>query len=127
MTYQPAPWPPDMSYGAPTLKHTSILDLVVALVLAVVYGVVTAGILFFSLFAMMATDSCSDVRPCNYDAFSAAYVVLWGGSAAIALAMVVGVIWMSVKRRLMSWVPLSAIVLEIPVVLIAVALAQQLQ
>ncbi|NDZ95076.1 hypothetical protein G3I13_07250 [Streptomyces sp. SID6673] len=95
--------------------------------LALAYCIATAGILYVSLFAVMGTASCSDARPCDYDKLTAGHAVLWGGSAIIALLMVIGMIAMLVVRRLTFWIPLSAIVLEVPVVALAIALAEQMQ
>ncbi|MGV9709246.1 hypothetical protein ACWDTI_01090 [Gordonia sp. NPDC003424] len=138
MTYPPpgSPMYPDMPPSgmayppgpprAPAAQRSTV-DLVIASLLALVYLAGTALILFFSLFAVMATDACSDVRPCDYDMLTYGYLVLWGGSAGIVLALVAGMIWMFVRRQWMSWIPLSAIVLEVAVVVVAVALAQQMQ
>lgn len=49
-----------------------------------------AGVLplfwFFSLFAMMGTDVCSDTSPCQYGFIYGAYGVGWVGAAVAAIA-----------------------------------------
>ncbi|CAM3625589.1 Vitamin K epoxide reductase family protein [Tsukamurella ocularis] len=82
-----------------------ILDTVVTIALFGVYSVVVLGLLYFSLFWVMATDSCG-ANDCDYDKLSTAYVLNdVGGIIAFLVTLVVAVVLM-VRRTPAFWLPL---------------------
>lgn len=109
-----APVPPQYRYPAtmPVAQQVPthwpawrIIDLVATIALFVVYAVGVLGLLYFSIFWVMATDSCG-ANDCDYDKLGTAYVLNdIGGVVVFVVALVVAVILL-VRRRPAFWLPL---------------------
>lgn len=82
-----------------------IADVVMTIALFVVYAVGVLGLLYFSIFWVMATDSCG-ANDCDYDKLGTAYVLNdLGGIVVYVVSLVVAVVLM-VRRTPAFWLPL---------------------
>lgn len=84
----PPPWPGGYPYPGtypPPQPPPRRLDRALSLTLWWIPAAVLPLFWFYSLFAMMGVDACSDTRPCQYGFIYGAYAVAWIGAAAAAL------------------------------------------
>ncbi|AUN42016.1 hypothetical protein ASU32_20060 [Tsukamurella tyrosinosolvens] len=114
----PAPMPaPPAPNRWPTWR---ILDTVVTIALFAVYSVVLLGLLYFSVFWVMATDSCG-ANDCDYDKLGTAYVLNdLAGGVVFLVTLVVAVVLM-VKARPAFWLPLVGGVVQLGLFLAAMS------
>ncbi|CAM3134486.1 Vitamin K epoxide reductase family protein [Tsukamurella hominis] len=97
-----------------------IVDLVATIALFVVYAVGVLGLLYFSIFWVMATDSCG-ANDCDYDKLGTAYVLNdIGGVVVYVVALVVAVI-LVVRRRPAFWLPLVGGAVQVGLLLAAMS------
>ncbi|MGX9296045.1 DUF6264 family protein [Tsukamurella paurometabola] len=103
--WYPAPRPPAAPYTPTRWPTWRIVDMIATIVLFTLYGVALLGLLYFSVFWVMATDSCG-ASDCDYDKLSAAYVLndLVGG-VVFLVTLVVAVVLL-VRRTPAFWLPL---------------------
>ncbi len=74
----------------------SVVDGVAAAVLSALAALAALSSVGFSLFFVMATDSCGP-DTCKGSRLAAAYVITWGGVVAAAVTAVVGMV--AAQRR----------------------------
>jgi hypothetical protein len=104
-----APQYPYPYYQAHPPRRHSVVDITVTSILSAVAGLAALGTLGFSMFFVMATDSCGD--QCNYSALNEAYLVTWGGVGIAVTIAASGVILAAVRGRMMWIWPTLALVL----------------
>lgn len=98
-----------------------IIDLVATISLFMVYAVEMLAVLYFSVFWVMATDSCG-AGGCDYDKLTTAYVLNdVCGIIVYPITLVVGVVLL-VRGRPALWLPILGGAVQ--VALLAAALGQ---
>lgn len=104
---------------APTRWPTwRIVDVVVTIVLFGLYGTVLLGLLYFSIFWAMATDSCGSTG-CDYDKLDNAYALNdLAGVIVFAVTLVVAVV-LAVLRKPVFWLPLLGCAIQVGLFLAA--------
>ncbi|HEY1842002.1 MAG TPA: hypothetical protein VGG53_17600 [Mycobacterium sp.] len=112
---------PHPYYPAHRPRRHSVVDVTITSILSVLAGLAALGTVGFSLFFVMATDSCGE--HCDYRALNAAYLVTWGGVGVAVLIGASGVIVAAVRGWLMWVWPALAMVLIIAAFAIGVHLA----
>jgi hypothetical protein len=108
-------------HRAPAPKRRSQLDIVATVILFAIAAMAGLASLWYSLFFVMATDSCG--TQCNTAALGWAYVVTWGGIATAAMVAIVGIVVAAARGRVMWIWPTLALVLVVVGSVIGVLLA----
>ncbi len=82
-----------------------IVDVVATISLFVVYAVGLLALLYFSVFWVMATDSCG-ANDCDYGKLGTAYVLNDGVGIVVYVVTLVVAVVLVVRRRPAFWLPL---------------------
>jgi len=112
---------PQYPYPPAHRRRHSVVDITITSILSGVAALAALGSVWFSLFFVMATDSCGE--QCSYNALTAAYVVTWGGVGFAVLVGASGVIVAAVRGWVMWVWPALALALIVTALAIGVHLA----
>jgi hypothetical protein len=112
---------PQYPYPPAHRRRHSVVDITITSILSAVAGLAALGTVSFSMFFVMATDSCNE--QCDYNALNAAYIVTWGGVGLAVLVGATGVIVAAVRGWVMWIWPTLALALIVTALAIGVHLA----
>ncbi len=101
-----------MTHPYPVPYRRSGLDTAATAIFSALAGLAALASLWFSLFFVMATDSCGP-NNCNQSRLVLAYIVAWGGIGVAGVIALVGMVAAS-RRGAVMWVwPALALLLVV--------------
>lgn len=117
------PYPAAMPVARDVPNHWPawrIVDLVATIALFVVYAVGVLGLLYVSIFWVMATDSCG-ANDCDYGKLGTAYVLNDLIGIIVYVVALVAAVILVVRRRPAFWLPLVGGAVQVGLLLAALS------